>query len=295
MTSIKGASDDGTHFIQKTIRDTERSMASLRRTLAGYLRNQERLRRKSLKLAVVLKMFSENEAPALSTVLSGLAELVTEREKAREVATDRINIVSQEPLKLYSMICTRMKNEVKARESAAQKEHKKQEQLDKILIKDAANRTRISQSQLQLAGATQDVRTATGALVDSVHRFESQKRADLQRSLGEFLWNEMNFHAQALEILTEAHQLLMTDDMSTDLAEIEERVNLAASRTNSPIRGHRQDDYYDSDEGDSRSPQFRRKDSIRSRKSVRSHQDGLEPPRSEKRRQSAGHTRGRKK
>ncbi|KAI8906124.1 FAM92 protein-domain-containing protein [Powellomyces hirtus] len=212
-------------------------MANLRRTLAGYLRNQERLRRKSLKLAVVLKMFSETEAPSLSDVLAGVSELLTERELARENALQRINLLSQEPLKLYAMICSRMKNEVKTREGAIKKEQQKQENFDKMVIKDGTNRTKINQLQLELTSAHQDTKNATHSLMDSMCRFESQKRDDLQKSLGEFIWNEMNYHAQALEILTEAHQLLLAEDLDADLEEIEERIIPApSSRAGSPIR-----------------------------------------------------------
>ncbi|KAJ3184954.1 hypothetical protein HDU87_002520 [Geranomyces variabilis] len=210
-------------------------MSNLRSTLAGYLRNQERLRRKSLKLAVVLKMFSETEAPALSDVLGGLSELLTERELARENALQRINLLSQEPLKLYSMICSRMKNEVKARESAIKKEQQKQENFDRVVIKDGTNTTKINQLQLELKSAHQDTRNVTAQLMDSVARFESEKRDNLQKSLGEFIWNEMNYHSQALEILTDAHQLLLADDLDVDLEEIEEKI-LPPSRQGSPTR-----------------------------------------------------------
>ncbi|KAI8819737.1 FAM92 protein-domain-containing protein [Fimicolochytrium jonesii] len=223
MASAKSGSDETSQFIQRTIRDTERNMASLRQTLAGYLRNQERLRRKSLKLAVVLKIYSESEAPTLSGVLASISELLTEREVARENATTRINILSQEPLKLYSMHCSKMKNEVKAREVAMKKEHQKQEAFDKTVIKEGTNRTKINQTQLELTSAHTDTSNVTTALLDSVHRFESTKRADLRTSLGEFLWNEMNYHAQALEILTEAHQMLLGEDLDGDIQEIEEK------------------------------------------------------------------------
>ncbi|KAJ3020671.1 hypothetical protein HKX48_000400 [Thoreauomyces humboldtii] len=232
--TTKGANEEGNRFIHTVIKETERNMAGLRNTLAGYLRNQERVRRKSLKLAVVLKMFSETEAPSLAEVLAGVSEKLTERELARENAMQRITLLSQDPIKLYSMICGRMKNEVKAREAAMKKEQQKQENLDKVVIKDGQNRSKINQLQLELTTAHQDTRTATTTLMDSMHRFEVEKRADLQKSLGQFIWNEMNFHAQALEILGEAHQLLLSEDIvELDLEDIEERILPAPS---SPLR-----------------------------------------------------------
>ncbi|KAJ3043626.1 hypothetical protein HK097_001700 [Rhizophlyctis rosea] len=217
-------------------------MANLRSTLAGYTRNQERLRRKSLKLALILKLFSENEATNLSAVLQGVSDLLTDREKERSACAERIKMMSQGPLKLYAvristaqmqlifilhfknspkpetqMICKGMRAEVKLRETARDKEQKQQQNLDRVMIKEAGNRTKITQSQMELAGASHEVQRATAGLVDSVQRFESKKRADIQSCLGEMIWSEIQYHSRALEILTNAHQLLYETDLEADL------------------------------------------------------------------------------
>ncbi|KAI9002673.1 FAM92 protein-domain-containing protein [Gaertneriomyces semiglobifer] len=217
-------SDEATVFIHKTIRDTERNMKSLGSIVAGYVRNQERLHRKTRKLAIVLKSFSETEAPSLATVLEGIADLINEKEDIHQASIQSINANSKEPLRLYPMICNRMKNEIRAMEDTVSKETKKRDTLDRILIKDAANRTRVSQAQLELKSAHQDVTNVSNNVLDSLLRFEGQKRADLRKSLGEMFRTEMNYHARALEILTEAHQLI-NEDMSDDMLDIEERCN----------------------------------------------------------------------
>ncbi|KAJ3295484.1 hypothetical protein HK104_002623 [Borealophlyctis nickersoniae] len=219
-------SDESTHFILKDIRSTERNMANVRSALAGYLRNQERLRRKSLKLALVLKLFAETEANQLSAMLHGVSEQMTERENFRAYTSERTKD-AQVPLALYKTICNDMRSEVKARENALEKERKKQQQLDRVMIKESTNRTKIS--QMELAGASKEVSHATDALVDSVQRFESKKRSDIKESLSEFLWHEMAFHARTLEILTYSHQLIQNADLDADLHEIQERINLAAA------------------------------------------------------------------
>ena len=52
------------------------------------------------------------------------------------------------------------------------------------MIKESGNRTKVSQSQLELAGATNDVHLATAALLTDIRRFEETKRTDLRSVLG---------------------------------------------------------------------------------------------------------------
>ncbi|KAJ1549817.1 hypothetical protein HK096_010281 [Nowakowskiella sp. JEL0078] len=180
MNGNTSGPDEKTHYLQNGIARTEKNMIALKTTLSGYVRNQERLRKKSMKLALVLKGFSEKEASGLRTLLGTLSDKLQEREKYREIMENRIILLSQEPLKLYSISCAKIQAEIKSRESALEKEQKKQMLLDKIVIKESNNRTKINQTQLELSGASHEVKTATQALIESVQRFESQKRKDLR-------------------------------------------------------------------------------------------------------------------
>ncbi|KAJ3089041.1 hypothetical protein HK102_007336, partial [Quaeritorhiza haematococci] len=219
--------DEKLRFIIKDVHLTEKNMANLKNLMAGYVRNQDRIRRKSLKLAFHLKSFGDCEATHLNKALSMVADKLREREKVRESMTARHTNACQEPLGIYS-------GELKNREQAMEKEQKKQLQLDRTLIRDSANRTRVNQTQLELTSANQELTHATALLVESVEQFEAQKRVDLGNCLEEFLWSEMMFHAKALELLSSAHQQLPKTDLKADLKEINERINLAASRPGSP-------------------------------------------------------------
>lgn len=227
--------DEKLRFIAKDVHVTEKNMALLRATLEGYVRNHDRMRNKTLKLADVFQNYADCEAPHLGETLAMVAERLKEREKARENMTARVTVMTQEPLRIYSTICSKLKSELKSREQALFRSYKKQAALDKALIKDAGNRHKLNQSQHDLDSGIQDVKYATNQLVESVEKFEVQKRADLKTYLSDFLWNEINFHSKALEVMTKMHQDLNKSDLSKDLPEINERINLAASRPSSPV------------------------------------------------------------
>ena len=61
---------------------------------------------------------------------------------------------------------------------------------------------------MDLAEATGQVTTVTEVLQESIYRFDDQRQLDLRKVLDEFIYAELNYHAKALEILTEAAQLV---------------------------------------------------------------------------------------
>lgn len=76
------------------------------------------------------------------------------------------------------------------------KEHKKQLELDKVTIKNAGDRMKISQSQMQLAHAAQDVSHVNNALADNIERFQSKKIDDVKSILYEIIYSEIQYHAK---------------------------------------------------------------------------------------------------
>ncbi|KAI9104101.1 FAM92 protein-domain-containing protein [Phlyctochytrium arcticum] len=228
----------GYAVLQKSVRDTEKHMSVLQRNIGGLMRNQERIRRKGLKTALALKQFSESEGPQLAAVLSDVADLLAEVESARQVSMAKIEM-TREPLKYYKALCSRLRDEIRMRDTAVMKEMRKQEQLDRLLLQDAANRGKITQGQMALSGANHGAASVTETLLGHVHTFESQKRRDLKVAIGQLIREQMNFYAQSLEILTEAHQLLMTTDLDGDLEEIAHLSSSPRSASPSPTRKSR--------------------------------------------------------
>jgi len=233
------SNDEKLRFIAKEIDSTEKQMLALRRVLGGYVRNQNRLAKKSYKFATVLDRFADTEAPELSDMLSNIAEKFKERERLRESMACRITRMTQEPLAIYDKMCGKVKKELKTREVVREKFAQKQNLLDKVIVNESGNRAKINQSQMELSAASQDVHHTTNQLVDSVNRFEVLKRRDLKTCLSDLVWNEMSFHAKALEGLTKLHADINMRELENDLDEIQVRISLASrptSRGNSPVR-----------------------------------------------------------
>ncbi|KAJ3333755.1 hypothetical protein HDU76_004251 [Blyttiomyces sp. JEL0837] len=232
--------DPRTQFVINLVRNTEKNVGKLQAVFAGYLRNQERLRRKSLKMSTLLKAYSDTETSQFKALLQCYSGMLAEVEKEREKMMERMQALTEGPLKMYPAICSKVKEEARTRENALDKEMKKQQQLDKVMMKDSGNRPKISQSQMELAGATHEVSHATNSLLDSVRKFEVKKRDDLKASLSEAIWSEMNYHARVLEILGVYHQEIGNINFEEDFAfekGIEERITGLLSPTALTLKG----------------------------------------------------------
>ena len=103
-----------------------------------------------------------------------------------------------ESLKVYNVICKNLKDEVKVRENIVNKEHKMQLELDKTTIKDQGNLSKITQSQLQLNNAIQELGFANAGLVEKVEKFHQKKAADIKEVLFEIIYSEIQFHARGM-------------------------------------------------------------------------------------------------
>jgi hypothetical protein len=58
---------------------------------------------------------------------------------------ERIDVVSRDPLRVYTALCNTIKQEINHRDKAKEKEKKKEMALDKVMTKEAGNRPKISQ------------------------------------------------------------------------------------------------------------------------------------------------------
>ncbi|KAI9343898.1 FAM92 protein [Zopfochytrium polystomum] len=231
MFSIERTTDKKSQTISTLVRTSERNIGSLQTVMAGYLRNQERLRKKSVKMSGLVKAFASMETPQFGEMLACFAEMLIEREKERDKMIERIQVLSEEMLKVYPALCHKLKEELRTRDAALEKEAKKQQQLDKVLTKESGNRPKISQSQMELAGASHEVAHATGSVLESTARFEVKKREDIQSCFREFLWSEIQFHASSLEIASHYHKLLAEYSFGDDAEDIQAKLESTSPTT----------------------------------------------------------------
>jgi hypothetical protein len=96
--------------------------------------------------------------------------------------------------------------------------------LDKVTIKNAGDRLKISQSQLQLAHATQDVGHSNNALLENVEKFQAKKIDDVKSILYEIIYSELQYHAKAIEILSNIQSTVFSMDLESDVYEVREKL-----------------------------------------------------------------------
>ncbi|KAJ3346974.1 hypothetical protein HDU83_002528 [Entophlyctis luteolus] len=227
--------DAKSHFVHAYVRANSHHLDRLREAIDAYIRNLERIKRKTIKKAVLLRQFADLEmlpattAAAISSpsarhastadrigssddafgiMLANFSEMLLEKEEARDDLIARVNVMCHEPLKVYGSLCQKLKEEVRSRDSAVMREQAKQQQFDRAVMKDAGNRPKLNTSQLELAGAAQQVAQATESLIQNTEKFEAKKREDIKAILSELLWSEIKYHAKVLEILSAHHQKL---------------------------------------------------------------------------------------
>jgi hypothetical protein len=140
-----------------------------------------------MKFTTTLERFAEYEAPELSSMLTTIATTFRERERLRDSMTSRMTTMTQEPLRVYESVCLKVKSELKKREGVKEIYNKKQNSLDKVIVAESGNRAKINESQLDLQAAAQDVEHTTNQLVDSVNRFEVNKRRDLKACMSDMV------------------------------------------------------------------------------------------------------------
>ncbi|KAI3637047.1 hypothetical protein MIR68_004753 [Amoeboaphelidium protococcarum] len=228
MASIKG-SDDKAKYVKRIVHETEKNMAAVHQELTSYLRNVEKLRGKRLSLAVALKQFSETESPNLESALMSTAEAMVDIEEYRKYMHDRMQIKVAEPVKMYKTICTTLMEEVKNREQAVQKEQRKHAELEKTAINDTLNRQKISKTFLEIETASQNLVHMNHALTDNVAKFHERKIADVKSILNEMIYSEMQYHAKALEVLTNLQGEIVALDFQSDLDDIFDRMQVERS------------------------------------------------------------------
>ncbi|XJO77857.1 hypothetical protein BDV3_002384 [Batrachochytrium dendrobatidis] len=207
-------------FVKRTVSMTEKGFDILQKTIEGCVRGNERICKKSLKLASVLAIMAENEAHTTSMMLESLSRIIKEQELARQSLNARIESLAIGPLRLYGPICNKINTYAKMQRAALDNERKKRELLDNAILKDGGDqetRVRINQSQMDLAGASRAAMNSTTTLHDSVLTFEQRRRNDLKNVLSEIVWSEMQFHAKSLELLTEAHQVIHATSFDKDI------------------------------------------------------------------------------
>ncbi|XP_036949896.1 protein FAM92A [Acanthopagrus latus] len=211
------ARDNQTRKIQENITNVEKHFGEMCQIFAAYVRKTARLRDKADVLVREIGMYADTETPNLKSGLKQFADHLAKVEDYRQAEVERLEAKVIEPLKSYGAVVKRKREDLKATQSARDREAKQMAQLERTRQRNPSDRQIISQAESELQRATMDATRTTRQLEETIDEFEKQKIRDIKKIFGDFVTVEMAFHAKALEVYTLAYQSIQSVDEEEDL------------------------------------------------------------------------------
>ncbi|KAM6903827.1 CBY1-interacting BAR domain-containing protein 1 [Lycodopsis pacificus] len=209
------ARDSQTRKIQENITNVEKHFGEMCQLFAAYVRKTARLRDKSDVLVREIGVYADTETPHLKRGMKQFADHLAKIQDYRQAEVERLEAKVIEPLKSYGAVVKRKREDLKATQSARDREAKQMAQLERTRQRNPSDRQIIAESELQRA--TMDATRTTRQLEETIDEFEKQKIRDIKKIFGEFVTVEMSFHAKALEVYTLAYQSIQSVDEEEDL------------------------------------------------------------------------------
>nr|XP_033950491.1 protein FAM92A isoform X3 [Pseudochaenichthys georgianus] len=209
--------DNQTRKIQENITNVEKHFGEMCQLFSAYVRKTARLRDKSDVLVREIGLYADTETPDLKRGMKQFADHMAKIQDYRQAEVERLESKVIEPLKSYGAVVKRKREDLKATQSARDREAKQMAQLERTRQRNPSDRQIISQAESELQRATMDATRTTRQLEETIDEFERQKIRDIKKIFGEFVTVEMSFHAKALEVYTLAFQSIQSVDEEQDL------------------------------------------------------------------------------
>ncbi|KAM6899560.1 CBY1-interacting BAR domain-containing protein 1 [Xenentodon cancila] len=225
------ARDSQTRRIQENITNVEKHFGEMCQLFAAYVRKTARLRDKADVLVREIGTYADTETPNLKRGMKQFADHLAKIQDYRQAEVERLEAKVIEPLKSYGAVVKRKREDLKATQSARDREAKQMAQLERTRLRNPSDRQIIvslhcffsflrfscRQAESELQRATMDAARTTKQLEETIDDFERQKIQDIKKVFGEFVSVEMSFHAKALEVYTLAFQSIQSVDEEADL------------------------------------------------------------------------------
>ncbi|XP_068431041.1 CBY1-interacting BAR domain-containing protein 1 isoform X3 [Clinocottus analis] len=209
------ARDNQTKKIQENVTNVEKHFGEMCQLFSAYVRKTARLRDKSDVLVREIGVYADTETPNLKRGMKQFADHLAKIQDYRQAEVERLEAKVVEPLKSYGAVVKRKREDLKATQSARDREAKQMAQLERTRQRNPSDRQIIAESELQRA--TMDATRTTRQLEETIDEFEKQKIRDIKKIFGEFVTVEMSFHAKALEVYTLAFQSIQSVNEEEDL------------------------------------------------------------------------------
>ncbi|XP_008297811.1 protein FAM92B-like [Stegastes partitus] len=217
--------------MEQTVVHAEKHLGEICSLLASYTRKTAKLRDKADLLVARLFDFCRTEDPELQLGLKNLAEDLAMVQDYRQAEVERLETRVIRPLKAYGDIVKNKRTDLKKFNADLKREMKQLRQLEKIRLRDPADRQSISQAEVNAQKASNNAQRSIRQLEETITDFQRQKLEDIKRIFTDFITVEMLFHAKALEVYTHTYQNLEAMDTEKDLQLFSGRIKMSDSMT----------------------------------------------------------------
>uniref|UniRef100_A0A3Q3GJJ6 CBY1 interacting BAR domain containing 2 n=1 Tax=Labrus bergylta TaxID=56723 RepID=A0A3Q3GJJ6_9LABR len=201
--------------MEQTVKHAEKHLGELCSLLASYTRKTAKLRDKADLLVAQLFDFSSTEDPELQIGLKNLAEDLSMVQDYRQAQVERLETRVVAPLKAYGDTVKNKRVDLKKLSTDLNKELKELQKLEKMRLRNPADRQGIAEVNAQKA--SNNAHRSIRQLEETITDFQRQKLEDMKRIFIDFITVEMLFHAKALEVYTHTYHNLEGIDTQKDL------------------------------------------------------------------------------
>ncbi|XP_023276295.1 protein FAM92B-like, partial [Seriola lalandi dorsalis] len=203
--------------MEQTVKHAEKYLGEVCHLLGSYTRKTAKLRDKADLLVAQLFDLSGTEDREVQLGLKNLAEDLAMVQDYRQAQVERLETRVVAPLKAYGDIIKNKRADVKKFSSDLSRELKELQTLEKIRLRNPADRQSISQAEVNAQKASNNAQRCVRQLEETITDFQRQKLEDIKRIFTDFVTVEMLFHAKALEVYTHTHHNLEAMNIEKDL------------------------------------------------------------------------------
>ncbi|XP_070783992.1 CBY1-interacting BAR domain-containing protein 2-like [Enoplosus armatus] len=227
--------------MEQTVKHAEKYLGEICSLLASYTRKTGKLRDKADLLVAQLFDFSSTEDPELQIGLKNLAEDLAMVQDYRQAQVERLEARVVAPLKAYGNIVKNKRADLKKFSADLNRELKELQKLEKVRLRNPADRQSISQAEVNAQKASNNAQRSLRQLEETITDFQRQKLEDIKRIFTDFVTVEMLFHAKVLEVYSHTYHNLEAMDTQKDLELFNGRFKMSdslAGRLDTPLSGY---------------------------------------------------------
>ncbi|XP_035525006.1 CBY1-interacting BAR domain-containing protein 2-like [Morone saxatilis] len=213
--------------MEQTVKHAEKYLGEICSLLASYTRKTAKLRDKADLLVAQLFDFSRTEEPELQIGLKNLAEDLAMVQDYRQAQIERLETRIVAPLKAYGDIVKNKRADLKKFNTDLNRELKELQKLEKVRLRNPADRQSISQAEVNAQKASNNAQRSIRQLEEAITDFQRQKLEDIKGIFTDFITVEMLFHAKALEVYTHTYHNLEAMDIQKDLELFNGRIKMS--------------------------------------------------------------------